>query len=77
MTEFILYGRPDCHLCEAMAAALAAILPAGSYRLRTVDVDSDPETERRYGARIPVLVLDGEEVCHYVLDPAQLARHLA
>ena len=52
MTEFILYGRPGCHLCEAMADALAAVLPAGSYRLHTVDVDNDPETERRYGARL-------------------------
>ena len=32
-------------------------------RLRLLDVDSDPELQRRYGLKIPVLLLDAVPVC--------------
>jgi thioredoxin reductase (NADPH) len=34
-----------------------------------IDVDEDPVLQSRYGERVPVLVADGKEVCHYHLDP--------
>ncbi len=59
----ILYSRPHCDLCEAMEDQLHAEF-AGRFELDWRDVDRDPETQRRFGARIPVLTTSsGQEVC--------------
>jgi hypothetical protein len=40
-----------------------------------VDVTLDPGLHRRYGERIPVVALDGEELSdHFVDEPALRAR---
>ncbi|NJO13696.1 MAG: glutaredoxin family protein [Gammaproteobacteria bacterium] len=49
--------------CAALGADLAV-----------VDVDSDAQLLRRYGLKVPVLLLDGEPVCHGRLDLAELRR---
>lgn len=41
-----------------------------------IDVDSDADLGRRYGMRIPVLLLDGVAVCELQLDVAELERQL-
>jgi hypothetical protein len=70
--------REDCELCEQMRAELAQLaaviqLPV----LRLQDVDGDPELQRRYGLKVPVLLLDGQLVAATHLDRADLARLLA
>jgi len=68
-----LYSRSYCHLCEEMARALGPLAAEAP-----VDVDSDPALEARYGEKVPVLVdADGEEICHYFLDPEALRRRVA
>jgi hypothetical protein len=44
--------------------------------LTIVDVDSDSQLQRRYGLKVPVLLLDSAPVCHYRLDAAELLRML-
>jgi len=39
--------------------------------LKIVDADSDPALEC-YDELVPVLLLEGEEICHYYLDEARL-----
>jgi hypothetical protein len=41
-----------------------------------VDVDSDAELARRYGLKVPVLLLDGSVICHYTLNSNDLLRLL-
>ena len=36
----------------------------------------DPILERRYGERIPVVALDGEELFDYVVDAEALGKRL-
>lgn len=72
MIHLTLYGRPGCHLCDDMRAALEMWRSRHEYYLEEVDVDSTPELAERYGALIPVLVRDGREICHYFLDPEAL-----
>ena len=73
--KLTLYTRADCHLCHEMRGALEAYLARYPLDLELVDVDRDPELWHLHGARVPVLALDGEEICHYFLDePALLAR---
>jgi hypothetical protein len=72
-----LLTRAECGLCEEMLRELAALgvrhaLPPLTLR----DVDSDPQLQRRYGLKIPVLLLDQSPVCHGRLDPVELLRAL-
>jgi hypothetical protein len=74
----VLLTRADCHLCEQMHAALRALarrvaLPA----IQELDVDTDEQLQRRYGLKIPVLLLDGSPVCRTQLDEAALLGALA
>ena len=59
-----------------MAAELAGLQPESGFSLSLVDVDTDPCLVERYGTLVPVLMLDGQEICHYFLDPEALRRHL-
>jgi hypothetical protein len=75
MRTFVLYSRPECHLCEALSEQLEPLL-GGRAVVEIVDVSSSPALEQRYGLRIPVLV-DGEtELSGYPLDRARVASYL-
>jgi hypothetical protein len=39
-----------------------------------IDVDSDAELVRKYGLKVPVLLLDGSVICHYTLNSKELLR---
>lgn len=73
----VLLTRPECGLCEQMLQDLEALrkrhaLPA----IQLLDVDSDSELQRRYGLKIPVLLLDRVPICSVQLDPDSLLRAL-
>ena len=70
---FTLYSRSYCHLCEDMLQALLALQQPGErFEVAVVDVDADPALVARFDELVPVLYGDpeGEELCHYFLDPA-------
>ena len=71
-----LYGKPGCHLCEHALAAVERVRSERPFELREVDVTLDPVLHRRYGERIPVLELDGEELFEYVVDESVLRQRL-
>jgi hypothetical protein len=56
-----LYMKPACHLCEDALAELARLRARHPHQLQLVDISTDPELQRRYGERIPVLALGGHE----------------
>jgi hypothetical protein len=71
-----LYGKPGCHLCDDARAVVREALAGRDVALREVDVTLDPVLERRYGERIPVVELDGEELFQYVVDADALRKRL-
>jgi glutaredoxin len=73
MNTITLYTRAGCHLCEEAERVLRAEPAAAGFRLELVDVDRDPELARRYGVRVPVVALDGEDLFEYEV-PADLLR---
>lgn len=75
MSTLTLYSRPECHLCEALLADLAPLLPEG-VTVETVDVDSSVALERRYGQRIPVLVAGDVELSGYPLERERVRAFL-
>jgi glutaredoxin len=73
LARVTLYTRAGCHLCEEAERVLVAERAATAFRLELVDVDRDPELQRRYGVRVPVVAVDGEELFEYEV-PADLLR---
>jgi Glutaredoxin-like domain (DUF836) len=72
-----LLTRADCGLCEQMLQELAALrLRHALPPLTLLDVDSERELQRRWGLKIPVLLLDEIPVCNARLDEQALLRAL-
>ena len=77
MTAVVLYGRPDCHLCDEARAGLEALRRDGfEFTLREVDIESDPELHRRLLERIPVVEVDGARVSELSFDADRVRLRL-
>lgn len=75
--HLVLYTRADCHLCAQMLEDACPIAARHGLDITAVDIDTDLEIARRYNLAIPVLELDGRELCRHFLDPDALERALA
>ncbi|WP_186209541.1 glutaredoxin family protein [Burkholderia gladioli] len=62
---FTLYGRGWCHLCDEMQVALAPVAAEFHLPVTVIDIDTDPALVERYDEDVPVLLLDGVEVCRH------------
>jgi glutaredoxin len=71
-----LYGKPGCHLCDDARAEIERIRAEHRLELEQVDITLDPALNRRYGERIPVLALDGEELFELHVDGDALRERL-
>ena len=76
MTVVTLYGKAGCHLCDDAREALRSVRLDRDFELEEVDVSLDPVLHARYGERIPVLAIDGEEAFELFVDPAALRQRL-
>jgi hypothetical protein len=76
-TRLVLLTRAECELCERVLLELDALRQRAAIPAVTlVDVDADPLLQRRWGLKIPVLLLDGERVGEQGLDVPELLRLL-
>jgi len=73
VTRVTFYGKAGCHLCEEAYAELESVRTETPFELEVIDVSLDPRLHRRYGERIPVLDVDGEEALELGFD-ANLIR---
>jgi glutaredoxin len=76
MASFTLYGRAWCHLCDDVKAELESLAAEFGADIEWIDIDTDPTLEARYDERVPVLLLDGTELCHYRLDALRVRAAL-
>jgi hypothetical protein len=71
----VVLSREGCHLCEEMLQELAGFEQAGRIPAVTIiDVDSDAALARKFGLKVPVLLLNGSVICHYALNSQELLR---
>jgi glutaredoxin len=70
--SLVLYSQPGCHLCDEARAKIARI----STEFTEIDINSDDKLFKRYLERIPVVVLDGEELYDFFVDEADLRSRL-
>jgi glutaredoxin len=76
MPTLTLYTKPDCTLCDDAQAALERVRVRMPFELEVLDISMDPELAARYGERIPVVLVDGEEAWEYVVDERELESRL-
>ncbi len=70
--RLVLYSRPGCHLCDEARVALERV----GEPFDEVDIESDDELLKRYLERIPVVVLDGQELSDFFVDEQDLRRRV-
>ena len=71
-----VYSSADCHLCVDAVASLAALQPELGFALEERDIGADEALLRAYFERIPVVLLDGEELFDFFVDEAILRERL-
>lgn len=74
--QFILFSRSNCPLCEAMEDELRPFIEKYKITVQRQYIDNEPELERIYGDRVPVLSTDGKILCEYFLDPDALLSRI-
>ena len=65
--QLIVYSRPGCHLCEDLIEDLMPLV-RGRARLKVRNIDEDPALAADYGILIPVVEMNGRELCRHFLD---------
>ena len=73
---FVLYSRQYCHLCDDMLASLEALRGDLGFELEVIDVDAEPDLERRYNELVPVLMHGERELARWRLDASALRAYL-
>lgn len=77
MSTITVFSHTDCHLCDNALEVLRAIGGEYDFHLEVVDVRTDDALHRAYFERVPVVALDGEELCELTVDEALLRARLA
>jgi hypothetical protein len=72
----VLYGRPDCHLCEQALGVLERVRARVPFALREVNIERDDQLFKRYLELIPVIEVDGSREFELFVDEAALERML-
>jgi glutaredoxin len=71
-----VYSKPDCHLCAEAMTTLHRLQGELGFALQELDITADEALHRAYFERIPVVVLDGEELCEYFVEEARVRERL-
>ena len=67
MPTLTVYSRRGCHLCEQLLEELEPLI-RGYAQLVVEDIDTDAALRARYDTAVPVVALEGREICRYHLD---------
>ena len=71
-----VYSTPDCHLCEDALAVLRGLQAELGFELEELDITRDERLHRAYFERIPVVLVDGEELCEYFVQEDAVRERL-
>ena len=77
MHDVVVYSRKGCHLCEEVKDTLKQSQGEADFQWREVDIDADPELQRKYTDDVPVVFIDGRKAFKYRMDKRQFLRVLA
>jgi glutaredoxin len=69
----VLYARSGCHLCDVARSTIGDVRSRHPFTFEEVDIEADDGLVREYGARIPVVTVDGDEAFEVEVPAASLA----
>ena len=72
----VVLTRQGCHLCDEAVAQVAAVCAETGETYAVLDVDGDPELQRRYTDQVPVTFVDGAQHDFWRVDPTRLKAAL-
>ena len=72
----VVLTRQGCHLCDDAIAQVAAVCAESGETYAVIDVDCDPELQRRYTDQVPVTFVDGAQHDFWRVDPVRLKAAL-
>jgi len=71
-----IYSKPDCHLCDDAKANLRKMQRQHGFQLREVNIANDKALLAEYGARIPLVLVNGQLACKYFVDEKMVVRKM-
>ena len=72
-----MYSRPGCALCDEARDVILAARARASFEFDEVDITGNDALELEYGIRIPVVVIDGDELFEIRVDARELDAAIA
>jgi glutaredoxin len=76
VAQVTVYSKPDCHLCDEAIATLQSLQGEFGFDLEELDITAEETIHRDYFDRIPVIEIDGEELCEYFVQEALVRERL-
>jgi glutaredoxin len=73
----VMYSRPGCGLCDEARDVILAARARVPFDFDEVDITGDDALEREYGIRIPVVLIDGNELFETRIDERELRAAIA
>lgn len=77
MHDVVVYSRKGCHLCDVVKETLIQAQSTASFQWCEVDIDSDPELQRKYTDEVPVVFIGGRKSFKYHMSVDDFLRVLA
>jgi glutaredoxin len=77
MPTVVMYSRTTCGLCDEARELILAVRAEHPFEYEEVFVEGQADLERRYGQRVPVVLVNGEEEFDLHVDPQRLRGVLA
>jgi hypothetical protein len=76
VNRVVLYGKAGCCLCDEAKEVVEYVRRRRAFDLVHVDVSLDPVLHARFGERIPVIEVNGEEAFELGVTAPELANLL-
>jgi glutaredoxin len=76
VSSVTVYSTPECHLCSEAMSVLLRLQAELGFELRELDITTEEALHRAYFERIPVVAIDGEELCEYFVEEALVRERL-
>jgi glutaredoxin len=76
MRTVTLISKDDCSLCDKALNDLTQLQLEIPFHISVRKISPGTEEYDRYKEKIPVILIDGSEICHFRVDAATIRKGL-
>jgi glutaredoxin len=76
-SRITIYTRKNCCLCDDAKVAIRDARTKAVFEVDEIDIDSDPELQKRYNDEVPVVEINGSKAFKYRVSADELLKKLA